>query len=164
MLATPNHGTTAATTALTPFGRCTPSCWQMAPSSKFIRALNKGDETPGAVSYTSLYGNLDELVQPKTTARLAGGANYALSQICPGRPEEHVTIALDAVAHAMAIDALTNPGPANPARLAKRTCHKLLMPDADPLAFVLLIQNDPAPPNSFPAVTTSEPPLQPYAV
>ena len=164
MLATPNHGTLAADLATLAFGQCTPSCWQMATKSNFVAALNRGDETPGAVSYTSIYGLTDELVQPGTTAPVAGGSNIALTDLCPGRPEEHLTIAMDAVAYAMVIDAFTHPGGADKARFDPSTCTQLVMPGADLLAFVLLLQNDPSPPSSFPALTNAEPPLRAYAL
>ena len=163
MLATPNHGTTAADGEIALFHQCTPSCWQMATTSMFIAALNKTDETPGAVSYTSIYGNTDELVQPATTAPVAGGSNIAISDLCPGRPEEHVSIAADAAAYAMVIDAFTHPGPADPSRFNKATCLQGAMPGFDPAAFVALATTDPEPPNGFPALTTAEPPLKPYA-
>jgi hypothetical protein len=163
MLATPNHGTAVAGIAAV-FGQCTPSCWQMMTTSRFIAALNRDDETPGAVSYTSVYGITDELVQPATTAPVDGGANFALSDVCPGRPEEHLSIAADAVAYALVIDAFTHPGPASAARFDPATCTHAAMPGFDPLAFVLLLQNDPAPPTGFPAMSTAEPPLKPYAI
>ena len=162
MLATPNHGTTAADGMQSLFGQCTPSCWQMKTTSRFIAALNAGDETPGSVSYTSLYTRTDELVQPATTAPVAGGSNVALSDVCPGRPGEHLAIIGDAVAYALVIDALTHPGPADPTRMAPATCMQAAMPGFDPLAFILLIQNDPAPPSGFPAMTRTEPPLKSY--
>ena len=161
MLATPNHGTTAADLAAI-FGQSTPSAWQMMTTSHFIAALNAGDETPGAVSYTSIYGITDELVQPSTTAAVAGGANFALSDVCPGRPEEHLTIAVDAVAYWLVVDALTHDGPASLSRFKVTTCLQTWMPGADPLAFILLIQHDPAPPTGFPAMTPAEPALMPY--
>jgi pimeloyl-ACP methyl ester carboxylesterase len=163
MLATPNHGTTAADNAAI-FGRCTPSCWQMMTTSHFVAALNAGDETPGAVSYTSIFGTTDELVQPATTAAVAGGSNINISQVCPVRPEEHASIAADAVAYAMVIDAFTHAGPANPARLDPATCRKAAMPGFNPAAFVALLQDDPAPPSGFPATTDAEPPLKPYVL
>jgi triacylglycerol lipase len=163
MLATPNHGTLIADVMSAAFGgRCTPSCWQMRTTSQFIAALNAGDETPGAVSYTSVYSRTDELVQPATTAPVAGGSNIELADVCPGRLGEHLAIVADAVAHAVVVDALTQPGSASVARINRATCRKLAMPGFDPVAAVLLVQNDPAPPQGFPAVTPSEPPLKPY--
>jgi hypothetical protein len=84
--------------------------------------------------------------------------------VCPGRLGEHVGIAADAVAHAVVIDALTNPGPAERSRISRAMCRKLTMPGFNPIAAVMLLHNDPAPPNGFPAVTASEPPLKPYAI
>ena len=41
---------------------CVPALWQMRMESKFMGALNSGEETPGDVSYTSVYTVTDELV------------------------------------------------------------------------------------------------------
>lgn len=46
---------------------------QMCPDSAFLRKLNAGDETPGALSWTSVASTKDELV-PVAATRLAGGA------------------------------------------------------------------------------------------
>jgi triacylglycerol lipase len=131
MLAAPNHGTLTA-------GRPTPgvprpeSFFQMAPGSNFVRALNGGDETPGRVSYSSLYTRFDELVQPTApvpTAALdwrhegANTRNLAIQQKCPGRVVEHVGIATtDAAAFALVLDALEHRGPVNPARVPDSVC------------------------------------------
>lgn len=162
MLATPNHGTTAADGPTTLFRQCTPSCWQMATASNFIAALNKTDETPGLISYTSIYGATDELVQPSTSAPVDGGSNIAISDLCPGRPEEHASLAADAVAYAMVIDAFTHPGPADPSRFDTATCLQGPMPDFDPAAAVALLTSDPDRPSAFPATTPAEPARKPY--
>jgi triacylglycerol lipase len=64
---------------------CIPALWQMRMESRFMRAANVGDETPGPVSYSSVYTTTDELVQPYQTADLRGGSNIAVQDICPGR-------------------------------------------------------------------------------
>lgn len=46
---------------------------QMCPTSSFLRNLNNGDDTPGAVSWTTLYSTSDGIV-PTVVSRLDGGA------------------------------------------------------------------------------------------
>jgi triacylglycerol lipase len=48
---------------------------QMCTWSSFLRALNSGDDTPGAVYYTTIYSTSDELV-PNSSSRLDGGACF----------------------------------------------------------------------------------------
>ena len=133
MLATPNHGSYSK--PRWPM-QCFPSCWQMARGSNFLAALNRTDETPGAVSYTSIYTLFDELVSPipDTTSALAGASNILIQDVCPGRPVDHLFISGDAVAYALALDAFTHPGPADPARFDPTTCQQIGMPGNDPSA------------------------------
>ena len=126
--ASPNHGALAADTATTE--RCFEACLQMRSDSAFLAALNSGDETPGTVSYTSIYTARDELVRPVSTARLTGAANILIQSACPGRPVEHALLAGDAVTWELTIDALTHPGPADPARISRLACFKLALPGA----------------------------------
>lgn len=136
-LAAPNHGTSATDLAFV-FGRCYAACWQMAVGSNYLAALNESDETPGDVSYTSIYTIFDELVTPQlpeSTSELEGASNIAVQDVCPGRPVEHTGLVTgDAVAFALALDALTHPGATDPARFDIATCAQALMPGAEPLA------------------------------
>jgi len=114
-LAGPHHGTAIAQ----PAQQCFESCTQMRPGSNFLAALNRGDETPGDVDYTSLYSLTDELVQPalpEATAALEGARNVLVQELCPGRPVEHLQFAFDAAVHVMVMDALTEPGTFDPDR------------------------------------------------
>ncbi len=133
-LATPHHGT-AVTSAYCASGACTPAAWQMRPGSRFLEALNGGDETPGEISYTSVYTLTDELVQPQvpeSTSRLEGAANLAVQDLCPGRPVDHIGMVWDGVVFEAVKDALTHPGPANPGRLPPDLCTRTLMPGVEP--------------------------------
>jgi hypothetical protein len=132
MLASPNHGTVVADAV--PNGFCTEACYQMRTTSKFMAALNAGDETPGAVSYTSLYSQTDELVQPSITARLDGASNIAIQDVCPGRPVEHASMAADAAVYALVIDAFTHAGPADPSRFNPAVCGQGTFLGVDPLS------------------------------
>ena len=134
----------------------------MMPGSSFLRALNSPDETPGEVSYTSIYTQFDELVQPNSTSRLRGATNILEQDLCPGRPVEHLGISSgDAVAFALAVDAFSHPGPADPARFDKANCAKATMDGAQPFngsADARYLTN---PPQYH--WTTAEPSLQLYA-
>lgn len=169
MLGTPNHGTNIAD-VVGALG-CTGSCLQMQTGSKFLRALNDGDETPGAVSYTSIYTLVDELVQPawpppSATARVAGGTNVAVQSLCPGRPVEHLGLLADAVAHEVVMDALIHAGGPVPARFFTATdCLDTVFEGADPVQLAPigleeLLDGNPPP---EPGITPTEPPLAPYA-
>lgn len=66
----PNHGTWTA-------GACSllSSCREMLPGSSFLRALNSGDETPGAVRYGTFWSPCDEIINPDTSTILSGATN-----------------------------------------------------------------------------------------
>jgi triacylglycerol lipase len=109
-------------------GGCVPALWQMRMESKFMGAFNSGDETPGDVSYTSVYSITDELVQPFWTAELQGGANIKIQDLCPGRVTEHYEMVYDASVYAVVLDALTHSGPADLSRVDRSLCRQLTMP------------------------------------
>jgi triacylglycerol lipase len=155
--ASPNHGTRAVARSIEQRGRCFEACWQMRPGSKFLTALNDDDETPGDLSYTSLYTVIDEVVAPPATARLDGGANVLLQDICPARPVEHALMAVDALTWELTIDALTHEGPADPARISRRACLRITLPGAR-----LALVGD-GPETSAVGPAFEEPPLKPYA-
>jgi triacylglycerol lipase len=66
----PNHGTTAASLCFWDV-----SCFQMRAGSSFLRQLNSGDETPGAVQYTTVWSPCDEVINPDTSTVLSGATN-----------------------------------------------------------------------------------------
>ena len=115
---------------------CVAALWQMRMESKFIGALNAGDETPGAVSYTSVYTLTDELVQPYSTADLDGGTNITVQDVCPGRVVEHIEMVFDAATYGLVLDALRHPGPANKGRFDKALCLQRTMPGVTPADLV----------------------------
>lgn len=178
----PNHGTTRASLGF-PLPTGMPAAfWQFQPDSHFIEAVNRDDETPGDVSYTSLYTTFDELVQPVTpipTAALDLGldnpnvANVHLQTLCPGRFVDHITIGLtDRLAFALALDAISNPGPANIERaggasalcgLASFVPDQIVAPEALQGMLAILLDEMQHPPSMAPHLTTEEPPLKPYA-
>ena len=111
----PNHGDVYANAGCAG-GSCIPAWWQYRIGSSFLAALNRGDETPGRVSYTTVFSQNDDLVQPFTSPPLRGASNVMIQDMCPGRPVEHLGTVSDAIAFAAVVDALTHPGPARPSR------------------------------------------------
>jgi triacylglycerol lipase len=127
-LGTPHHGVIDPTLKLLTCPiPCVPGAlWQMREGSAFLRALNAGDETPGDISYTSIWSATDELVQVLAlgtpTSNLAGASNLMIQDLCPGRPVSHVGLATDAPTFAVILDALTRDGPADRTRVDPITC------------------------------------------
>ena len=176
MLAGPNHGVALAASAEQSPVPIIPVAYQFAATSKFITALNAGDESPGAVDYSSIYSITDELVQPALpvpTSALDWGRtepnvrNVSVQDVCPGRLVDHLTIGTtDRLTQELVIDALSHPGPVDPARLpVLPTC---LLPDqyAVPEQFpVLLEQFERSFAGGVPefALVDTEPPLKAYA-
>ena len=143
-----NHGTTVLAPGMCATG-CPPADWQQGYESNFIRALNSGAETFPGISYTEIYTHTDEVVQPNsgpnaTAAVHTGGGeitNVATQDICPADRYEHLTIGtVDPVAYALAVDALTHAGPANPARIPQSVCSQVAMPGVNPVAANTLLQ------------------------
>ena len=138
-----NHGTLSARPACS--SQCPASYWQQRDDSRFIRALNSGPETYAGIDYTVNYTHDDEVVTPNADAAtgsssLRTGAgrirNTALQDICPGDAADHLVIgSYDPVAWALALDALTHDGPADPSRIDRSVCTQRFMPGVDPAAF-----------------------------
>jgi triacylglycerol lipase len=122
------------------FQSCIAPFWQMKPGSKFLAALNAGDESPGDISYTSVYTRTDQAVwlaggggeDPWTqSAALGGATNIAIQDLCPGRVVGHFETIYDAAFYAVIIDALAQPGPAVAARFDRGVCGHTVMPGVD---------------------------------
>jgi hypothetical protein len=156
-LAGSNHGTTAVAALCVP-GRtkCPPADWQQGAGSNFIRALNSYAETFAGVSYTEVFTHTDEVVQPNSTDADSSSAlhtgrgritNVSTQDICPPDVYEHLTVGtIDPVAHALVADALDHAGPADPARVSRSVCRRLVQPGVDPLtvsAYVQLLEGAP---------------------
>jgi hypothetical protein len=142
-LAPSNHGTLDAQTICAT--TCPAAFWQQRADSQFTAALNSGAETFAPVDYTSVYTHLDEVVTPNSdesgSSSLHTGdgdiTNVALQDVCPADAAEHLAIGTyDPVAYALAMDALTHPGPADPSRIDPGVCSQTLMPGVDPATFV----------------------------
>lgn len=140
-LAGSNHGTAVANAACN--SPCPESNWQQSLESNFITALNRDFETLPELDYTNIYTHLDEIVQPNLddsgSTSLAGGdnvSNVAVQDVCPGHAADHLAMgSYDPVAFALALDALENEGPADPARFALPVCAQPFMPGVNPASF-----------------------------
>lgn len=115
-----NHGTTltGSSSPISVTGLICAACTQQATGSPFLTRLNAGDETPGRVSYTQITTRYDEVVVPYTSAYLADDprtTNVTIQDLCPADVAEHVLIPMSRTAIAVALDALTHAGPADPA-------------------------------------------------
>jgi pimeloyl-ACP methyl ester carboxylesterase len=124
---------------------CPASFWQQASRSQFLQALNSYQETFAGISYTVAYTRTDEVVVPNlneqgSSALHSGDGeirNVAIQEVCPLDLNEHLAIGTyDPVAYALAIDAISHPGPADPSRLKETgVCGKVFMPGVNPLTF-----------------------------
>ena len=136
-----NHGTTALPPGYCQIDGCEPASWQQSASAHFIAALNSGAETFPGISYTEIWTHTDEVVQPNGSAATASAAlhtgggritDVATQDVCPADVYEHLSIGtVDPVAYALAVDALTHPGPADPGRIPSSVCSQTLMPGVD---------------------------------
>ena len=111
-----NHGTANPLTLTPGLGYLCPACAQQRTGSSFLRHLNAGDETPGAVSYTNVVTRYDEVVLPYTSGYLRGAntTNLTLQNKCPLDVSDHLLIPLDGPAIRLTLNALGRRGPASP--------------------------------------------------
>src|SRR3954465_15164219 len=65
----PNHGTN------TSYFCFDTSCGEMRANSTFLKAVNSGDETPGAVNYGTFWSPCDEVINPDSSVALSGASN-----------------------------------------------------------------------------------------
>lgn len=112
-------------------GRCSVTSWHFRLGSALNRAF-LGQPQPGGPSFTSIASAQDELVTPSPEAsRLEGASNVVIQDLCPARPVDHFSIVGDAVAFSVALDALTNDGPARTERFDPATCAQGPIPGSD---------------------------------
>jgi pimeloyl-ACP methyl ester carboxylesterase len=137
-----NHGTLDAGPICVP--GCAPAIWQQRNDADFIKAINSRQETFPGISYTEVYTHLDEVVTPNLdssgSSSLHGGGgdimNVAVQDLCPLDTNEHLLVGtIDPVAYALAIDAMSHPGPADPSRISSSVCTQVLMPGVNPVTF-----------------------------
>ena len=167
MIVTTNHGAAFAdaSCAAPP---CLPALWQQRyQGSMLLTALNAGDETPGDVSYTSIYSLTDAVIQPSDAARLDGAVNVAVQDLCPGRPVDHAQSSYDAAVWALGLDALMHDGPLDLGRVDPAACLEFALPYADPAeaaqrgADIYLVAGERQ--STYQGKVSEEPALRPYA-
>lgn len=115
-IAPSNHGTTwAGLLTLVPGFYCR-ACYEQMAGSAFLTALNAGDETPGAVSYTTVSTARDLVLTPYTSAYLAGPntTNVRIQDLCPANVVDHIKAPMDPAIIRVAVNALETRGPASP--------------------------------------------------
>lgn len=130
-IAGPMRGTALAD-GLCAAGRCTTLAWQNRTSSHTLAAMRRAGQ-PARTAYTSIGTRYDEVVFPQPTAsRLRGARNITVQDVCAADPVEHGLILGDPVSYALAVDALTHSGPADPRRAPASLCTETFIPHGDP--------------------------------
>lgn len=117
---------------------CPQGVWQQIRGSQFTQAVNSLQQTFPGIDYTVIYSQTDELVRPSDTPLdPAPGTAYtrtAIQDICPGRIVDHLEDgSVDAATWAMIMDAITHPGPLDPARVSRAVCKQLFIPGLSPV-------------------------------
>ena len=139
-----NHGTVLAN-GLCAVG-CAPAIWQQRAGSAFLTVLNRGPETFAGISYTVIYSHFDDVVIPNTSdggsSALHTGKgkiqNVAVQDICPLDTSDHLAMgSYDHVGYALAMDAFSHHGTAQPSRIGPATCVAPLQPGVNPATFLL---------------------------
>ena len=134
-VAASNHGSSGAQ-FVCQLG-CSPADWQQSDKSQFIAALNSYQESFPGISYTEIYSHTDEIVTPNSndagSSSIHGGGgditNVAIQDVCPLDLSEHLSVGTqDNTAYALAVDALSHPGPAIPSNVPQSVCLDPLMP------------------------------------
>jgi len=117
---------------------CSPADAQQASGSNFLRALNSRRETFPGISYSVILSRFDEEDIPAGTLPSDGGqvTNSEVQDVCPLDHTEHLGLGTyDPVAYALAIDALSHPGPAVEADIPSSVCLAQFMPGVNPATF-----------------------------
>lgn len=101
-LAGPEYGTRLANFA-DRIGACFfPACREMAVGSDFLEALNAGDDTPGAVRYTTISTLFEEFIHPVENTNLRDGAtNVKIQDKCPLRAVDHLGLIFDGTVYSV---------------------------------------------------------------
>ena len=132
MLGTPNHGSAFPDAVCTGPFFCAASLYQMQTGSSFLTALNKGGETAGWVSLTSINSSDDQTFVLASQSALNGDprrvSNVLVQDLCPGHVVDHVSLAFDGPTYALVLDALDQRGPADAGRVDPAVCQTDTMP------------------------------------
>jgi triacylglycerol lipase len=85
-LAGPNHGIAGAPLC------AAASCEELRAGSSLLRALNRGDETPGTTAYGVWWSPCDAIVRPVASAELAGARNVRTACLSHGALTTDATV------------------------------------------------------------------------
>lgn len=124
---------------------CPVAAIQQRTGSEFLRALNSQTRTFEGISYTNIASRLDEVVvqsgavasgRPSflpTDGRSRAVSNVLIQDVCPLDLSEHLLVGTTSnTTYALAMDALTHDGPADPARARAAACATPIMPGVRP--------------------------------
>jgi len=129
-LASPLDGT-ALGNELCVLSRCIALAWQSRRGSQTVAALRRAP-VPSGVDTTAIATRYDEIVRPQPAVNSIRGARSILLQdVCRNDPVEHNLILGDPLGYALAIDAITHQGPADPRRIPRSTCQQHFIPHGD---------------------------------
>lgn len=138
-LAGPYGGTQIGNEYCTP-GQCAPLAWELRQGADHVAALRNAP-LPSTVAVTSVFSRMDEIVRPQPEAStLPGATNVLLQDVCVQDPSEHAMMLGDPVAYALALDAISHPGPARVDRLPADICQQTFIPHGDPAGSYVFTQ------------------------
>jgi hypothetical protein len=116
---------------------CPPAVIQQDYNSNYVARLRENGGDAAYVPTTTIYSGTDEIVEPQqgtgASAYLIGASNNYLQSICPGQPAglyvTHEGVLYNAIAYALAVDALTHAGPGEISRIdTASVCQELAAP------------------------------------
>lgn len=93
------------------------ACWELHRDSSYMAWLNRGDPTPGPVSYTQIITLDDHVSTPVENQYLRDGrrvANVVIQDGCPGHHVDHLMFAGDDVTYQWIRHTRSRRGPADP--------------------------------------------------
>jgi triacylglycerol lipase len=129
-LAAPNGGALYTNVHCGTPNSCAASLYQMRSDSNFLKALNRG-AARGAVAgipFTAISTADDNVFVTPSEAGLRGAVNIRVQDLCPAHHVDHVSLAFDGPAYAIALDALRHPGAARLSRINRAVCQTDTMP------------------------------------
>lgn len=159
---------------------CVPSVIQQDYHSNFVNTLRANGGDSAYVPTTTIYSATDEIVQPQEgadasaiikDARGVGVSNSQVQLVCNAKPAglfyTHEGVLYNPLAYALAVDALTHPGPGQVSRIDLNTvCNEIVTPGLS-LADVLATEGNIPVAGAAIALYTpkviTEPPIKAYA-
>jgi len=155
-----------------------PALWQQANTSTLIATLRANGGDAAIVPTTAIYSSADEVVKPQIGDTASGffqpgvgASNSQVQTVCPNQAAggnfTHEGMLYNSLAFALAVDAMSNPGPANVNRLDLKTvCAAALSPGltaADKSTTDATIGEAAANILAYTKGVTAEPPIKAYA-